>query len=493
MFAVDVCLLPATGSSTFVVVAGLFLLIAGVVVTRWVRSSVSRISVVVAPLVLLGGLVLAPSANDPCVSPTTTPTVPSTTTTTTAPTTTVAATTTTTVAPVVYTVGQPGPGGGIVFYDAGSIQSWGRYLEVACAGWQNNCDGTSADPQVVWGCNGYSLTGADGTAIGTGQQNTADIVAECSTADIAADLAVDYSNNTLDDWFLPSRDEFNELCKWAFGDTVNEVCNSGDSSGGFLLTYGGFSIGDYWSSSEGGDGAWIKSFNSGIQYDYYKLFPYYVRPVRAFGVAPTTTVPSTTTSTTTTVPSTTTTIPATTTTTTTTIALTCATGGTCVVGNTGPGGGIVFYDAGSMQSWGRYLEAAPVGVEVQRTWATGGNQSLSVSGADGTAIGTGEKNTEDIVLQSGNAEASSAAVYCSELDSGGQSDWFLPSKDELNLMYTNLHNVNPRLGGFSSVYYWSSSEFAAGLAWEQGFDDGNPGHPTFNKRYGNYVRPVRAF
>ena len=139
------------------------------------------------------------------------------------------------------------------------------------------------------------------------------------------------------------------------------------------------------------------------------------------------------------------------------------------------------------------MEAAPVGVEVQRTWATGGNQSLSVSGADGTAIGTGEKNTEDIVLQSGNAEASSAAVYCSELDSGGQSDWFLPSKDELNLMYTNLHNVNPRLGGFSSVYYWSSSEFAASLAWEQGFDDGNPGHPTFNKRYGNYVRPVRAF
>ena len=71
MFAVDVCRLPATGGSTFVVAAGLFMLIAGVIVTRWVRASAGRISVVVAPLVLLGGLVLAPSVTDPC-SPTTT-------------------------------------------------------------------------------------------------------------------------------------------------------------------------------------------------------------------------------------------------------------------------------------------------------------------------------------------------------------------------------------------------------------------------------------
>ena len=71
MFAVDVCRLPVTGGSTFFVAAGLFLLIAGVVVARWVRASAGRMSVVVAPLVLLGGLVLAPSVTDPCV-PTTT-------------------------------------------------------------------------------------------------------------------------------------------------------------------------------------------------------------------------------------------------------------------------------------------------------------------------------------------------------------------------------------------------------------------------------------
>ena len=96
MFAVDVCRLPETGGSLFVVVAGLFLLVAGVLVARWVRASASRMSVVVAPLLLLGGLVLAPSVIDPC-SPTTTVATTTTTVATTA--TTVAATTTTTVAP----------------------------------------------------------------------------------------------------------------------------------------------------------------------------------------------------------------------------------------------------------------------------------------------------------------------------------------------------------------------------------------------------------
>ena len=99
MFAVDVCRLPATGGSTFVVVAGLFLLIAGVIVTRWVRASAGRMSVVVAPLVLLGGLALAPSVADPC-APTTTVAPISTI----APSTTIATTTTvvptTTVAPL---------------------------------------------------------------------------------------------------------------------------------------------------------------------------------------------------------------------------------------------------------------------------------------------------------------------------------------------------------------------------------------------------------
>ena len=139
----------------------------------------------------------------------------------------------------------------------------------------------------------------------------------------------------------------------------------------------------------------------------------------------------------------------------------------------------------------QYFEAAPVGAEVQRSWATGANQNAAVAGADGTAIGTGEQNTADIVAQSGNEAATSAAVYCSELVSGEQSDWFLPSQDELNQMYTNLYNASPQLGGFSTGSYWSSSEVAANGAWKQKFLNGNQaGGYEFSTFY---VRPVRAF
>lgn len=152
----------------------------------------------------------------------------------------------------------------------------------------------------------------------------------------------------------------------------------------------------------------------------------------------------------------------------------------------------MFYVDLNRPAGSQYFEAAPVGVEVQRTWATGANQSAVVSGADGSAIGQGEQNTADIVLQSGNVAATSAAVYCSELVSGGQSDWFLPSKDELNLIYTNLYIATPPLGGFSSDYYWSSSEYGGGAAWAQDFYDGGQGIPA-TKDFTFYVRPVRAF
>jgi len=310
MLAIDVCDLPKTGGSTFVVIAGLFVLVAGVIVARWVRESAGRLSVVVAPLVLLGGFVLAPQATDPCAPATTTvpsltnvattnSTVPSATTTVPSATTTVAPTTTTTTTSTTTTiavltcatggdcqVGEPGPGGGIVFYDAGSVQPWGRYLEVACAGWSDGtCGGNDlTDPQPVWGCSGTLISGADGTAIGTGEQNTQDIVNGCLTQDIAADRAADYSHNDLDDWFLPSKDELNTLCKWAYGDTVNAICNN-NGSGGLSLANGGYSPNFYfyWSSSEFTNNlASTHDFEYGGQYTFSKAFMNGVRPVRAF-------------------------------------------------------------------------------------------------------------------------------------------------------------------------------------------------------------------
>ena len=106
MFAVEVCNLPETGGSTFVLVAGLLLLVVGVIVTRWVRQSAARMSVVVAPLVLLGSLALAPQVANPC-APATTTVAPVTTTA--APTTTVAPVATT-AAPTT-TVAPSGPAG----------------------------------------------------------------------------------------------------------------------------------------------------------------------------------------------------------------------------------------------------------------------------------------------------------------------------------------------------------------------------------------------
>ena len=291
MFGVDVCDLPDTGGSTFVVIAGLFVLVAGVIVARWVRQSAGRLSVVVAPLVLLGGLVMAPQAVDPCAPTTTigatttvpqvattavpsaTTTVPSATTTTTVePTTTTVAptTTTTTVAPLGYQVGSVGPGGGIVFYDAGSVQSWGRYLEAACIGWSDGtCGGNDlTDPTATWGCQGITINGADGTAIGTGEQNTADISALCAASGIAARLADNLTLGGQSDWFLPSKDELN---------LMYTILHSAS------LPLGGFSSDFYWSSSEGGDTfAWLQVFGRGGQSGTSKGTSAYVRPVRAF-------------------------------------------------------------------------------------------------------------------------------------------------------------------------------------------------------------------
>lgn len=165
--------------------------------------------------------------------------------------------------------------------------------------------------------------------------------------------------------------------------------------------------------------------------------------------------------------------------------------GSYEIGDIGPGGGKIFITPSTAgNSTGKYFEVAPVGVEVERTWATGANQSTEVSGADGTAIGTGEQNTADIVAQSGNVAATSAAKYCSDLVSGGKSDWFLPSKDELNQMYVNRIAV----GDFSTDYnslYWSSSESDANFACLQDFYDGYQTDGL--KPNPLYVRPVRAF
>ena len=158
------------------------------------------------------------------------------------------------------------------------------------------------------------------------------------------------------------------------------------------------------------------------------------------------------------------------------------------IGSTGPAGGIIFITPDTTgNTTGLYFEAAPSASQVQRSWATGANQSLVVSGADGTAIGTGSQNTIDIVAQSGNVSATSAAAYASDYEYGGFSDWFLPSIDELQEIYANESSIN----GVLSNNYWSSTEYSATQAEYQNLGDGGQGFSA--KSNSLYVRPVRAF
>lgn len=117
----------------------------------------------------------------------------------------------------------------------------------------------------------------------------------------------------------------------------------------------------------------------------------------------------------------------------------------------------------------------------------------SIQFAYGTAIGTGAQNTNDIY--NGCPESGTAADICVNLVLSGYTDWFLPSKDELNLMYQNIGQGNAlglgNVGGFSDGLYWSSTEYDDTYARQILFNNGS----IYNgfKFLSYNVRAVRAF
>ena len=123
-----------------------------------------------------------------------------------------------------------------------------------------------------WGCIGTPISGADGTDFGTGNQNTADILAGCSATNIAAYLCDTLTLGGYNDWFLPSKDELNKLYK-----------NIGQGNALGLGNVGGFASYYYWSSSVLGIyGAWSQFFGDGNQFNLSKDGLSNVRAVRAF-------------------------------------------------------------------------------------------------------------------------------------------------------------------------------------------------------------------
>jgi TolB-like protein len=149
------------------------------------------------------------------------------------------------------------------------------------------------------------------------------------------------------------------------------------------------------------------------------------------------------------------------------------------VGDTGPAGGLIFYDKGRVSDGWRYLEAAPWETERKIEWSV---RNTNVNDTQ-TSIGSGRENTRLIVekFSEVSGEWDRAAQYCDELEYKGFDDWFLPSLDELNQMYGKLKRDN--LGDFrTDDFYWSSAIGVWGLqlrAYAIGFVEGKISLPAY--------------
>ncbi len=148
--------------------------------------------------------------------------------------------------------------GGIVFY----IDETGEHGLVAAL--------EDLPSTYQWGCFGTGISGADGQAIGTGYQNTLDIVAGCNDSNTAAFVSLNANIEGYKDWYLPSKDELMEMYH-----TIGQ--------GGANGNLGSFDDTIYWSSSGCGNGnAWLVTFADGYAYGSHDIYTNRVRVIRAF-------------------------------------------------------------------------------------------------------------------------------------------------------------------------------------------------------------------
>ena len=180
---------------------------------------------------------------------------------------------------------------------------------------------------------------------------------------------------------------------------------------------------------------------------------------------------------------------------------TCAQGGPCAVGDTGPGGGIVFYVASTQQSWGRYLEAAPA------NWSGGAdNQASNISkwceatpSIDGTTLSGfyngfsyGYINTYDSRL---NVCTGGAIYKARSYRGGGYTNWYLPNNTELAIMADPAIRTLIGLVNDASLWgYWGSYQAAdSGYIGSLVTSGWAIGATVKSESAKNMTRPIRAF
>lgn len=462
-----------------------------------------------------------------------------------------------------YSLGETGPGGGIIFYADSSNQYDGwDFLEVAPYGW--DAPG-SADPQLEWWSGSTNFPGISDIPsgivnnddyldyAGMGSDNTHALHAAANSREYAATKSYDYESNhngvTLTDWFLPSAGELELLHR--FWDTHKSGVGTALNLQPAL----------YWSSSELTVGTTAnplaKDFSS-FAWDGNQLATtqLYVRPIRYVKKTPSTAtvisafaftansntelaidvsghidaenrsitvevpkgtdlaalIPTFTASAGATVtvdgipqqsgstpqdfqnPPVTYTIRAEDRKTERDYEVSVTVKTNYAIGETGPGGGIVFYQDmnDGFPSW-TYLEAAPP------DWMPGGDPNAAwgaqegipgLAGIESSAnlaeeLGKGKANTEAIAAQYSGMEY--AANLCIGYTGGSKNDWFLPSAEELKLMYQNKDAI----GGLKKSHYWSSSPRNHNEAWLVSFNSGN--QSTVDKSSAWRVRPIRSF
>ncbi len=151
-------------------------------------------------------------------------------------------------------------------------------------------------------------------------------------------------------------------------------------------------------------------------------------------------------------------------------------------------GGVIAYilqpgDPGYVAGGFHGIISATTDQIVNITWGNGSNLQ---TGSSGTALGTGNTNTNTIVNLLGNG--SYAAKLCSDLVLNGYNDWYLPSRDEMSKMILNKNAI----GGFTSANYWSSSEYDISNAYYSNFTSGSA-NLIGSKNFVSNVRAVRSF